>query len=102
METSVTLNRIASHDGQHDVDDAKEPTCYEVLVDGVKVGEVFTRSKRNRYASKNSRFLGRTNGFTRSWHCMLVGSRFPLSHTYASTRAKAVEALLTAVADRRK
>lgn len=90
METNVTLNQIEAQSYQQAVDDTRKPTRYEVLVDGIKVGEVWTQSNPSYRANRGSRLLGARNGFSREWEGSVVGDwRWKTRYNRSRTNAVA-------------
>lgn len=88
---AVTLRQIEAKSYQHAVSDRRKPSRYEVLVDGVVVGEVATCSSESWDRSPNGRIHTRMRGYTRGWSGDIDGRRVV---AWAYSRRRAVEQLV--------
>ena len=94
---AIQLQQIPARSYQHAVGDKRRPTRYAVLVDGEKVGEVFSRS-RDSWRVNGRRIRAGFRGFTRGWQAEDIRGNWIGSHRILfDTRAEAVEELLQAV-----
>lgn len=80
---------------QRAVSDPRPPTRYEVLVDGVRIGEVYTHSSESWDRSPNGKVRTRFRGYSRTWRALSADGALVAS--FADTRHRAVEKLLAAV-----
>ncbi len=91
--SKVTLRRIEAQEwNQRAVSDTRTPTRYEVLVDDVKVGEVFTRSSESWDRSRNGKIRTRFRGYSRVWRATSLDGTLVAS--FSDTRQHAVSKLL--------
>lgn len=95
----ITFQRIEAHSWQHAVSDKKhKPTRYEVLRDGVKIGEVSSHSEESWQTS--GRIRTRFLGYSRDWRYQPVGAHrdYP---SFRGSRAGAVKVLIEVVDGKR-
>lgn len=92
--SQVALRKIAPRKwGQHAVSDTRTPTRYEVLVDGTKIGEVYSYSSASWDKSRNGKIRTRFRGYSRMWRATdMTGT---LVTSFSGTRQHAVGKLLT-------
>lgn len=89
-EPAVSLVRVESLSYQHAVSDKRRPTRYEVYVNGVKIGEVYSHSDES--WDVHGRIRTRMRGYSRSWRARVDGRDVVRYGAY--TRQRAVEKLV--------
>ncbi len=78
--------------GQRPPGDPKTPTRYEVLVDNVKIGEVYSYSTESWDRSRNGKIRTRFRGYSRTWRAVTLDGMLVVP--FAHSRQRAVEKLL--------
>lgn len=89
---TVSLRKVEARSYQHAVNDKRAPTRYEVSVDGVPVGEVWSRSTES--WETTGRIRTRMAGFSRYWTAQSLPGVPLFASRYNGTRAAAVARLV--------
>lgn len=97
--SQVTLRKIAPQKWrQRPVSDERTPTRYEVLVDGTKIGEVYSYSSESWDTNRSGKIRTRFRGYSRMWRAAALDGT--LVSSFSDTRQHAVKKLLTAASTR--
>ncbi len=96
MEKKADLRRIPAQEWkQRAASDPRPPTRYEVLVDGAKVGEVYSYSRESWDRSRSGKIRTRFRGYSRMWRATSLDGTLVAS--FSDTRRDAVRKLLASL-----